>query len=266
MNMKKQTNINARNKVILSTLFFLTILVAIYIFKAKENFHLVSENKHGPSLKLHSVDDLKVSSHYIQLSKTLTRKAPEKTKISNEAMTFLRDLQKDKSFSLFFNYTLKFFDGSKAAYPAARFVGLSMLFDSSAENFYLRSWTQKEIVENSEEIMKVLENKVDEIDINPYFHSRMLNLAFQLNVSKERKLSFFSKTLDRPLQVLENGELSDYSLNFETALILSKQSNAEDTEIGIPIIQAISANKTDLQKKALKDRVLTYYPDLSYMF
>ena len=218
-------------------------------------------------MKYQKFKELKFSPQQLDKSNYLIVNVPENTIKAQQAMEFFRGMMADKAFSLFFNYTLNFFEDSPAAYPAARFVALTLLFDSSEESFYLRSWTQKEIINHSEEIMQVLEKKVDEIDVNPYFHSRMLNLAYQLNIAPERKLKFFTPTLSKPLQLDENGDLLDYSLSFETALILSKQSEIKSAVMGSIISQSIVANSRDpIKLQAFKIRVLTYFPDLTYLF
>ena len=256
-----------KNKKQLSAILGLTcmLLLAFFLGKKENIKSLVSDDSNPTGAS--RIKRIIVSPSTEEKAKALLANAPEKTKLAEDSMVYLRDLMTDPAFATFFNHTLDFFGDSPAAYPAARFVGLSLLFNGSQEHFYLRSWTQKEIQSHSEEIMKVLEAKSDEIDLNPYFHSSMLNLVHQLEVSPERKLSFYSKTIEKPLVLTDGGGLHDYSLAFETALILSKNTKVDSSTVAPVVSRAIAANGDDPKKmESLKVRVETYFPELRYLF
>jgi hypothetical protein len=259
-------NVLKNKKSIRVALLMLSFLFVAIYFGTRQEKEVTPSNKQITG-GVARIKRITISPNTESRAQQLLASAPEKSVRSEEAMTYLRDLMTDPAFSTFFNFTLDFFGDSPAAYPAARFVGLTLLFDSSPENFYLRTWTQKEIEESSEEIMKTIEAKADQIDVNPYFHSRMLNLVHQLDIPADRKLNFYSKTLEKPLEINDQGELHDYSLAFETALILSKQSKISSGDFGAVISRAIIANANDPQKmESLKVRVVTYYPELRYLF
>tara|TARA_B110001454_G_scaffold219185_2_gene250987 strand:+ start:8532 stop:9023 length:492 start_codon:yes stop_codon:yes gene_type:complete len=161
---------------------------------------------------------------------------------------------------------LDFFDNKPGGFAAARFVALTLLMDESQDMFYLMKWTQGDLKKYSKELMDTLHAKAKEIRVNPYFHSRMLNLVHQLELSSGGKLAFYGKTIQSELGVDEKGNLSPDSLALETALVLAKQTQQPSQDIAPYIQQAIGLNQSENNRAALAERVLTYYPELRYLF
>jgi hypothetical protein len=172
----------------------------------------------------------------------------------------------DSVFRTFFYYTHEFFDNKPEAFPAARFVSLTLLFDESTENFYLMQWTQEDLKRYSNEIMSTLETKRREIDANPYFHNRMLNLVNQLEIPPERRLAFWGDTIQQPIVLLKNGELDDSSHNFETALLLAQQDDESGNSIAPYLQKLLDATPGSAEFSAIKERVETFFPQLGWMF
>jgi len=191
---------------------------------------------------------------------------PENTEESRSAMKFLNAWMQDSVFRTFFYYTHEFFDNKPEAFPAARFVSLTLLFDESTENFYLMQWTQEDLKRYSNEIMSTLETKRREIDANPYFHNRMLNLVNQLEIPPERRLAFWGDTIQQPIVLLKNGELDDSSHNFETALLLAQQDDESGNSIAPYLQKLLDATPGSAEFSAIKERVETFFPHLGWMF
>ena len=191
---------------------------------------------------------------------------PEETSEARSAMKFFNGWMNDAVFRTFFYYTYEFFDYKPEAFPAARFVSLTLLFDESADNFYLMKWTQADLKRYSDQIMTTLESKCSSIDANPYFHNRMLNLVNQLDIPRDRRIAFLGDTIQRPIVLLKNGELDDSSHNFETALVLAQQEDETGNTI-VPYIQRLIESTPGTAELAeIKVRVETFFPQLRWMF
>lgn len=239
------------------------LIVKYFNLDSKMNLSLMGFN----SATKEELKMVKASPESLAYAKKITNELPEETIEAEEAMRFFRNWLYDPAFSEFFAYTLDFFKGQKGAYAAARFVGLTMLFDESAENFYLMKWTKKELLDNSDSLMTFLESKKGEINVNPYFHSRMLNLAHQLDVAPERKVGFYIESMREPILLRENGDLQDSSLALEIALSLARQAENSQQQLAISLPEIIENSKDDPKVfNAMATRVLTYFPELSYLF
>lgn len=190
-----------------------------------------------------------------------------KDKIEKTTLKYLNAYMDDPAFSLFFRLTLEFFGETPGSIPAAKFVAMSLLFDSSADNFTVMSSAKKQMQKDSAALMKVLNAKKDKIPDNPFFKSRMLNLVNNLEVTPKEKNSFFAHTLRKPVETSANGSLTDRSLDFEVALILAKQNSERmNPVVAAAIKSAYLKSTTEAQKTAIKDRVLTYYPEATLIF
>jgi len=200
-------------------------------------------------------------------SKALRTVVPNSSAEAKRAMAFLNHWMEDEVFRAFFDYTLGFFGNTPGAYAAARFVSLTLIFDESSENFYLMGWTQKELKQNSENLMRVIELKKDSINENPYFHSRMLNLVNQLELPAPRKIAFYGETINAPLKLEANGEVSEGSLAIETALFLAAAAAKSETDVAPVISRAIASGKYSTKEMAaFKERVVGVFPGLGYLF
>ncbi len=257
--MINNNGVKSRSKLYLALCLGLGTLVGVWWLAKNEKIYAITK-------KEKVVRPVVYTESAARRAKVLTALSPEKSNEAKEAMKFFRSYMDDPAFSTFFAHALDFFGEQKAAYPAARFVALSLLFDESPENFYMQKWTRKELQDNSEAIMSTLESKEKLIDDNPFFHSRMLNLVHQLEITPERKLSFYSATLERPLELNSKGELEDNSLAFETALYLAQQASAPPDDMASIIKRVLSKNTREDQTTAVRERVLTYYPALAYLF
>lgn len=191
---------------------------------------------------------------------------PEDTAEARSAMKFLNTWMNDPVFKTFFYYTHDFFGNKPEAFPAARFVSLTLLFDESPENFYLMKWTQRDLKQYSNEILSTLEAKRGEIDANPYFHNRMLNLVNQLDVAPERRLAFWGDTIQRPIVLLKSGELDDSSHSFEIALLLAQQDDPSGNSIAPYVQKLLDSNPGPAELAAIRERVETFYPRLTWLF
>ena len=272
-NFKKKSNYKFSNRLILVGFLLVFGLVIRGIFKGSFHFSngYFSGNKKVES-QVYSSRSPNLRKELISTENTrnfgnqLLKSPMGNSSIDKKSMEYLNVLMTDSTVHQFFNYTLEFFKNKDGAYPAARFVSLMLVFDNSPEKIHLMGWTKSEIDKNSESIMSTLEEKKNEIFVNPYFHNRMLNLANLVNVSPERKIKFFADTIAMPLTIDSKGKLTDESEVMEVALILSKQ-NASDPSMLAPIIaRSLASNSEPAQKLALQNRVLNYYPQLDYLF
>ena len=201
-----------------------------------------------------------------QVAKKLLKTSLGPSAIEKSSLEYLNKIMLDNNVDTFFRYSLDFFKYKKEAYPVARLVALTLVFNESPEHMYLMNRTLNEIKGYSKEIAGTLQQKKNEIFANPYFHNRMLNLVNKLEIPAEKKLEFYSDTLARPLLFSENGNLSERSQILEVALILSKQTVKSSSEVAPIIARSIASNSDPAQKQALQTRVLNYYPELNYLF
>lgn len=179
---------------------------------------------------------------------------------------YMNKLMKDPKIAVFFNYTLDFFKQKPEAFSAARFVAFTMPFDDGPDKFNLMTWTRKDLVKFSNDLMNDIEDSKDQVTVNPYFHNRILNLVHALDVPLERKLNFYANTIAQPIDVNAIGVLSDTSQVIEVALFLAKQSSNDPGKIAPSIARALALNQEPDQRMALQIRVLNYYPNLNYLF
>jgi hypothetical protein len=168
---------------------------------------------------------------------------------------------------LFFDHTIDFLGGGPGSIQAAKFVALTISFDQSSALTELMADNLSQVKENSDAIMSSLEAGGQDLGINAYFHNRILNLVHQLDVDDGRKAAFYGRTLATELHLDSQGSLDDSSLAFEVALILAKQDEISSPQIESYIADAIESNSASRDAiDALKARVLTYYPDLEFLF
>lgn len=191
---------------------------------------------------------------------------PEDTVEAHSALKFFNGWMTDAVFRTFFYYTHEFFDHKPEAFPAARFVSLALLFDESADNFYLMKWTQAELQKYSSEIMDTLERKVDLLDANPYFHNRMLNLVNQLDIPSSRRVAFWGDTIQRPIVLLKDGEPDDSSHNFEIALLLVRQEDETGNAIAPYVKKLLDTKPGPAELAVIRERVEGLFPHLGWMF
>lgn len=190
-----------------------------------------------------------------------------KRKYGTEESEYFRSYFEDQDLRAVYLSTIEFFEGQKFAQSAGMFFAFSMVFDSNPERLNLMKSAIAEIKKNSEEIYKFLETKnVADYQFHPYFHSRVLNLVHQTELSPEKKLNLYSRTLEKPIELNEAGQLEDGSLSFETALILTKQSGVGEDLVANVIEKALKVNQDPQQISSIKERVITYNPRLSYLF
>lgn len=167
----------------------------------------------------------------------------------------------------YFDHTLATLGSGPGTVNAAQFVALTLSFEQSEELTQLMAANAQSLKEHSAELMATLEQHANAIDSNPYFHNRMLNLVHQLEVPVERKAAFYGQTITAPLVVKQDGQLEDQSLALDIALILARQDDAEASHVSPFVGAAIVANEgSPVAVEALRTRVMTYYPELAYLF
>jgi hypothetical protein len=250
-----------------SVLVIASLFVWKFAFKPKQEGRvsskvspLLTEPARLPAVVLKPTPQAKVA------AQRLLKKSLGRGELETKSLAYLNELMKDPNIATFFNYSLDFFKYRAEAYPVARMLALTLVFNDTPEHRFLMSWTKKEIAKYSNEIVTTLNSKKDQIFISPYFHNRMLNLVNMVNVPALKKIEFFANTLAQPLYFNEEGELSEHSQVIEVALILAKQNTKNASEAAPMVARAIASNSEPQQIQALKTRVLNYYPELSYLF
>lgn len=263
-------------KWILGSLFLLLIAMGSLIVSMSDKYedinnqHNVSANTRlipspGDVLKFH--DDLRV-----KLSNPKSKAEDPKSKGDLQKSKLVRDtvekLLKDNIH--FRNYTLaaySVFSGVPGAFEASLYFGLGINPGESEIYSKLMILSLDGIAKNSAALYDRLMEKHQIFVPDTFFHETALNLSNSLNVSAEKKLRFLSKTLSRSVELDSKGNLDDLSLPFETALILMKQIEPNASSVKRFVSRAIAANEDSKAKlQALKERVLTYYPDLASLF
>lgn len=251
-------------KWILSGAIVITLGVGTYFFYKKQK---QNEIVHEPKEKLSPFKSLKYAPKTQRTAKYFLQQPKGKTKADLADQEYFKKLLNDPLIDHFFHYTLSFFDNKPEGYAAARFVALSMKFDSQTpEHIRMMEWTRSEIQKNSKHLYATILNKRSEIFKNTYFHNRILNLVHQLEVNPSQKLEIYSDTIVRPLEVDADQKLSSQSNVIEVALILARQSIHDPGVIAPVVSKAIEVNSDAYQKEALKARVLNQYPMLNYLF
>ncbi len=194
-------------------------------------------------------------------------KMKDETKMEKEEKKAFMRWMKDPLFKAYLTHTLDFFGDTPGAFAAAKFVSLTLRFDGSQVNFNLMGRTMNELKMNSDALYSTLQSKATAINVSPYFESRMLNLVHNLEVNSSDKISFYSKFISKAPKSNKDGTISDESIAFETALILAKQTtNAQDPALISSVMNSWKSASNDLEKKIIKERVNTYFPELYVLF
>lgn len=257
-------SINKRNVVI--GIFSISILAISYFFFTNTKINSAKLEAEKSKIQRREIQKLRFMPQTPQIAKRFIDAADAQGKVSKNSADLLKSLMWDNTFNTFFNYTLDFFGRKEDGFAAARFVALTLVFMDTPESRELMNWTKKDIEKNSQTLFKKLQDKKSEIDVNPYFHNRMLNLVHSLAVPREEKIQFLSESVSTPIQFVENGQLSDGSRSLEIALVLLKANTSTSEEAAPAVIHSLAKNNSPQQREALRERVLAFYPELARLF
>ncbi len=164
--------------------------------------------------------------------------------------------------------TYLYFGNHPATFTVAKFMSMMPVLGGDEKFSKNLITTQAEIEQRSQSIFEQMEKSRDNITSDLSYHMASLNLVRQLKLNPARKALFYGATISEPIAVLENGSLEDNSYPFELALIMAKQDHVTSEMLYPAVKEAIeNAKNSDARvKKAMRQRITNYYPDMSAMF
>lgn len=157
--------------------------------------------------------------------------------------------------------TYEKFQSSPQAEDIAVWTALGIIFDSSEAYGSLLSSALNEINRNKEENFSILKDTISKMPPEDSFLRGMtLNLAYNIQVSQDKKISFFGSEIVRPVKLDSDGKFTPDSLNITTAMIFLKHNIRDPNDAKSYILKSLANNKDPNAKKQILVRLKTYFP------
>ena len=158
----------------------------------------------------------------------------------------------------------KLFEKSASRETLAKWFALARIMDGSGEFGVEYNKLIDELNDHGEQVVDDLKSAVGQLSRDEDGHLRAMfsNLVFALKVSPDEKVSYLGTELVRPLKLDDTGQLSDNSAQITISLALMKNITQDGQKILEYAKQSLAANPDAKIKEEIRQRVLTYFPEL----
>jgi hypothetical protein len=156
----------------------------------------------------------------------------------------------------------KFLGETEDAEVARMWITMGLVVSPNKEESTLLFSLQDLVKENSSAILLNLNSNFDAIQSDPFIESVALSLAFQLDLTPEKRATFFEKVLGREFEAKQTGEVSYSSANMTNALIYLKQSGANPQQLVGVFQRSLAMAKDPFARQELTARINTYFPEV----
>lgn len=156
----------------------------------------------------------------------------------------------------------KFLGETEDAEVARMWIAMGLIISPSKAEATLLYSLQDFVKVNSNAILLNLNSNFDAVQSDPFIESVALSLAFQLDLTPERRATFFEKVLGREFDVKTTGEISYSSANMTNAIIYLKQSGANPQQLVGMFQRSLALAKGPFARQELATRISTYFPEV----
>lgn len=156
----------------------------------------------------------------------------------------------------------KFLGETEDAEVARMWIAMGLVVSPNKEESNLLYSLQDLVKANSNAILLNLNSNFDAIQSDPFIESVALSLAFQLDLTPEKRSTFFEKVLGREFEAKQTGEVSYSSANMTNALIYLKQSGANPQQLVGVFQRSLAMAKSPFARQELTARINTYFPEV----
>jgi hypothetical protein len=188
------------------------------------------------------------------------KKSPaEKRQLGMMATKFITDQNKD-----IYKRVLEVCGNSIAGNAMASWIAYGTIMSGEPDYGYELSLKMTLINEHPEESMTLLNNSYQKFNGDDYFIKQMLlNIANQVDVSKEDKIKFYSESATSSLQLKDSTTMTNDDMNVTIAMYLLKENIKTEDEV-LPFASALlEKNKNNPNAlKLIKERLDGNFPGI----
>ena len=250
---------------------FLSLLAVVVIGYNLGKESLIADNKKKSVDVESNQEDTKATNEkeIIPLKLPSREVANTPVDLSNEKQIYRENLYwqqaiEDPRVVDLYKKTYEKFKNSSQAEDIAVWIALSLIFDSSPAYGVLLTAALNEINHNKEENFGIIRDVISKMPPEESFLRGMtLNLAYNINIARDEKISFFGSEIVRPVKLDSYGKFTPDSLNITTAMIFLKDNIRDPSDAKFYILKSLDNNKDPKAKKQLLVRLKAYFPEHS---
>ncbi|MFI5390139.1 MAG: hypothetical protein ACHQYQ_02165 [Bacteriovoracales bacterium] len=247
-------------KVILLFLAIIFIAVGIYLGMPKQES---LESVVARESKISQMDNIKQKDISTRVPSSI--KTPETKAAPTETpKTYKENLFNDPVVKSLKIRTKEIFKNYPFAEEISDWMAIGAVMDGSQNYGIIYLGTLRKLNERPREVLTSLEKEIKNLDEKDSFIRNMfLNLANNLKVSGQEKISFFGPEIVRTIKLDEKGNLTEDSMNITNSMEFFKKYAKSDKDVLQFAKRAMDLNGSDPKtKQELMIRIKSYFPQI----